>query len=308
MSSKSILILTSVILALIFGIAMNADLKARRTYSRVSVLVANTVSLENEASRLESFIASAKREPAGQPPTRKMQSPTTVVAQPPPVNDPSVVVNALLKKDPALMALYLDSQRAKVGRSYGPLFQALQLSQNQIDRFEDLMAGHEAQMAALKAAAESQGLQSSDPATASSSKEADQQLAAAQLAVLGEVGYGQMQEYNRTLSVRTLVSQFAGTVAFIDPLTPQQGEQMVLALAQASPSYQNGEAADWQSVNYEQVARVIQNFLSDPQFAAWQQAEPMGGGPSRWIAQVQSRLKEADTPTPVPNAEANTAK
>jgi hypothetical protein len=68
---------------------------------------------------------------------------------------------------------------------------------------------------------------------------------------------------------------------------------MTQILAEASPSYQKGGAADWSNLDYAQADRAAAAVLSPAQLAAWQQAEPIGGGPSRWMATLGSRLNQA---------------
>ena len=283
-------VLAGAVAGLLLALAWyEARLKQKADSARAALAV-GTANLEGEADRLAREIAAAKSKPA--------QLAAAPAAPPAPrkgkvSGGPPLSEDALIQKSPHLQALYLASQRAELGRTYGPLFRTLHLTPDQIAKYEDAMIEYRGQEMDLQGTAQAQGLGRSDPAIAALQQQADQQLQAAKAAILGDAGAQQDQEYGRTLPVRALVAQIAGTVAFSAPLTPDQSDQMTQILAAASPSYQKGGAANWNNIDYAQADRAAAAILSPAQLAAWQQAEPMGGGPSRWMATLGSRLDQA---------------
>lgn len=149
-----------------------------------------------------------------------------------------------LRNDPALQADYLASERIDLGNRYGPLLSQLGLSSEQAARFKDLMTAHaqavlQIRLAALPGAAV-------DPNAGVPSREAaDEFLHAAQVALLGDAGYRQLQQYDRLLPVRDEVTTLAGSLALTEaPLGSSQAEQLVQIIANASRAYQNGGNAD----------------------------------------------------------------
>jgi hypothetical protein len=67
-------------------------------------------------------------------------------------------LNVVLESDPKLIALYLKSFRANLSDRFGPLFQRLGLTPDQIGKWEDLATEQEQKNVDLRAAAAAQGL------------------------------------------------------------------------------------------------------------------------------------------------------
>jgi hypothetical protein len=272
-------ILAVVSAAALLSLAFYESRIAGRAVDEEAKLASKTQALKNTVDQLQRTAAEARRE----------QERTALSGPKPPDalgrSSASASRSQTPEKSPKLQALDLESRKVAIGKSYGPLFQALRLSSDQIAKFEEIMADHEGQLADLDAVAREQGLANTDPAILDLRQKANDDFETAETDVLGASGFQQEREYDRTLPVRTLVSQLAGVVAFTDPLTAQQADQMTQALASASPPYQSGGAADFTAINWTQADQAVQGVLSRSQFASWQQAEPMGGGPSRWISQ-----------------------
>ena len=294
MGLKSNFASTGVLLALLVMVALVAAKRRDRANAAAAALTATAANLQSNADRLEQAIVVANAEHDRLAATLKSRALAHNKGNRPPPSHPTL--GALIQRNPHLQALYLAAQRAHLDQTYGPLFRTIHLSADQIAKFKDIMNDHDGQILDLEATAASQGLPTSDPAIVAFRQQADQQLQAAETILLGDSGYQQLQDYNRSLPVRTLVDNIAGTLAFTAPLSAQQAEQLTQALAEASPSYQTGGNADWEAVDYAQVDQKAAAFLTAAQLATWEQAEPMGGGASRWRAPLDHLLKQALPP------------
>jgi hypothetical protein len=161
-----------------------------------------------------------------------------------------------LQKYPRLQALQLNSKRANMAQSYGAFWRSLGLSPDQIERFQGIMMDHDARMMDLDAAAQLHGPGKPDPAVDALRRETDDALRSAQLQLLGEAGYDQLQEYQRTLPVRTTVDGLAGSLALADlPLSPQQAERLVTIIANSSSTYRDGGTAESATVDTDAMWR-----------------------------------------------------
>jgi hypothetical protein len=85
-------------------------------------------------------------------------------------------VAALLAADPKLMDLYLRSLRANLALRYGVYYERYHLTPVQISKFEELITGQAADDMDLRAAAEAQGLNLSDPGIADMRRQSQQQF------------------------------------------------------------------------------------------------------------------------------------
>lgn len=178
-------------------------------------------------------------------------------------------VAALLEANPALFALGVRAYRANLGPHFASLYRALGLSQAQIDAFESLMTEHEEGLLDLNATAASQGLENSDPAVLAVRQQEDDQLRAAQVALLGDAGYRQLMQMGRVQPVQDIVASVATTVALTSsPLSGAQAAELTDFLANASSSYRRGDPADPATIDWDVVLPQAQGILTAPQFGA----------------------------------------
>jgi hypothetical protein len=151
----------------------------------------------------------------------------------------------VLAKDPKLQALYLASERASLQQRYGAFWQQLGLSAEQIGRFGAIMMEETERMLDLTATAQSQGLDGLDPSITTLRRQAEDQLAAAQLELLGDSGYGQLHEFERAMPMHGFVDAFAGSVAIAGaPIGAAEAGQLTQIMANTNPGYQAGGTAD----------------------------------------------------------------
>jgi len=143
---------------------------------------------------------------------------------------------------------------------------------------------------------QAQNLDFSDPAISQLYRQADTDYTAAQKALLGEQGFAQLQDYNRTLPVRELTANLAGMFAVTgDPLTPEQSERLVQALANGSAGYLKGQQAlqGGLDLDWAEVDRLAAAVLAPAQLEIFQTTELPIGGEGRFWVQVNKTINEA---------------
>jgi hypothetical protein len=236
----------------------------RRTDAALAEVATRRAALEAAIRRDEDRIAADQRARQAMP-----AAPGTVPPAPAPRPAGSAVVAALLAANPALFALGVRAYRANLGPHFAPLYRSLGLAPAQIAAFENLMIDHEEALLDLKATAAAQGLDDSDPAVLAVRQQEDDQLRAAQTALLGEAGYQQLLQLGRVQPVEDIVSGVATTVALTStPLSRAQAAELTEFLANASSSYRRGDPADPATIDWDVALPQAQGILSAPQFGA----------------------------------------
>ncbi len=171
-----------------------------------------------------------------------------------------------LVNDPALQNLYLAAERANLDSLYTPLYRRLGLSLSQIAAFRDLTMKREEQRMDLADVQQSHELDNRDAALVALRRRVSEDFDAKLLRLLGQSGYQQFNDYDRTLPVLRLVNQFAGAVALEgQPLTAPQADALTLALAEASPPYTDGGTADPNRVDWPVALAGSEKVLSPSQ-------------------------------------------
>lgn len=256
---------------------------------------ASRAGVEAEWRRATERIAAAERERVE---TRQSKAatvaPAGAAAGKPGAPAPLRTVSDLIANDPKAEVLMLRWQRAIVTVSHGPFFRTGALSPEQVRQFEDNWVKRTERDIDLRAAGRAQD--EARETVASLRKQADEEYLAAQRQLLGEDGYAQLKEFERTVVVRNVVvlglagaASLAGT-----PVTAQQGEQLwAAALEAAGGNRQLGgealvRAIDWDALDAR--ARVI---LTPEQFALFQNGSAPSGFSARWQYQLDNALVRA---------------
>lgn len=177
----------------------------------------------------------------------------------------ATTITALLSSHPKLLDLHLRSFRASLTGRFGVFYQMAGLSPEQIIKFEDLAQRHEAETIDLAATAAAQGLDNSDPAIDAVRKEQSEQLRASQIALLGDAGYQQLQQFNRAQGALVLVNGASQLGAANDAYAYTQAGQLMQILANASPRFQQGGSFDPNSVDWNSVVAQAATVLSPKQ-------------------------------------------
>jgi hypothetical protein len=266
---SSIIAISMGILALSLGLEWFGVRSARRAEAALREIDRQRAAVDAGVARAAERLAAAARERTalgealhGLPPGRG--SPVAADG-----TGDAADVAALLAANPRLFALGVRAYRANLGLHFGSLYRSLALAPDQIERFEDLMTRHQEDTLDLNAAAAARGLDDADPAVVALRGQEDEQLRAAQAALLGEAGFQQLQQFNREQPVGDIVTNVATTMALSStPLSSAQAGQLTRFLADASSAYQSGNPADTATIDWDQVLSQAQGILSNAQYEA----------------------------------------
>ncbi len=143
-----------------------------------------------------------------------------------------------LMAKPEVQALMSVQQKAAVEARYAALFKNLNLTPAQADKLKTVLADRQTTMQDVMSAALDQGL---DPRR---DREAYQKLMegaradvnASIKAVIGDNGFAQFENYEKTIPQRNIVNQLQQRLSYSDtPLTSTQADQLVQILANNTP-------------------------------------------------------------------------
>jgi hypothetical protein len=267
-SRRLVTLATLLVLAVLLGTAWWSHRHRIEAERDLAATTARTVSLRQQLTTAAADIVAADKKRASLAAAPEPVKPPPPPATPPKPRPPGLI--DLSRKDPNLWNLFIASQNAGTAKRYGPLFQKLGLTADQIDRFKAISAASGARYADIAAAGDAQGLKYEDPAMVKLRKEAEQQGIAEQTALLGEAGYRELAEYNRTLGARGLAHGLAAAVAFTDPLSAIQAEQLTQAITQSSPAGKKGEFfSNLSDLDWTEADRRAQTILTPAQYAVW---------------------------------------
>jgi hypothetical protein len=207
---------------------------------------------------------------------------------------------AAVELDPALTPerMRANTIRAWLQLRNGPLYVKLGLNTQQIAEFESLETEHWLRVEDIVATARAGSLRPSDPAIVALHKEESTRFNQAQKALLGESGFNNLREYQRTLPARALTSALAGNVFYSDPLTPQQGEQLTRILASNSATYAKGDVARMADLESGITLAQAQTVLSPEQFAVFKRTYLASQAGQKLSPLLAAASKTAPVPAP----------
>jgi hypothetical protein len=145
-----------------------------------------------------------------------------------------------LLDNPEFQKLATVQQRAALDSRYAALFRGLNLSPAQLDQFKNLLVEKRTAVADVMAAARDQGLNGRENRDELRAlvQNAQSEVDANIRSLLGEAGYQQYQQFEKTQPQRAVVGQLEQRLSYSgQPLTPEQSEQLVQVLA-TNPSDQ----------------------------------------------------------------------
>jgi RNA polymerase sigma factor (sigma-70 family) len=173
--------------------------------------------------------------------------------------------------NPEVQRTRIEMERLSLGIRYSQLYRNLNLTPEQITRFEARWVESRMESADIFSAAQANGVAPNDPAILALAGEAKKKYEEDLRAVLGETGYAELTRYERSYPAREAVGALSGNLAFAGtPLTRDQINQLTLAIAGQSAGYQKGErvADRGADVNWPAVATQAQQFLTGTQLDA----------------------------------------
>ena len=163
----------------------------------------------------------------------------------------SINILEIIRNEPDAEVFFLESRRSELAAKYGPLFRSLGLSAEAAAKFqENYIRLEEARMdladvRRTKSSAEDRAVVDKLRA------EAEAQYATEQRELLGDVGYGKLQDYEKS-SWRSMVSAIAGVAAVEHvPISATQADALVQAVNDAGThpiinGVPTGEGVDWE--------------------------------------------------------------
>ena len=213
-------------------------------------------------------------------------------------------IDERLQKEPDTQVYWLASRRSEVAMKYRAFFRQAGLSAEKREAFHRAMIQRDEQVMDVDAIIRAQGLTRPDEPAAKMLAKADADLKATQRAVLGDDGFRQLQEYDRTSSLRDIVNGIAGGAVMVarEPLSSQQAEQLLQVMANASPSYQRGGAASTSEIDWDVVDAQARTFLSPAQYTLLTTMEPPLPSGARFQSKLYREVNLANKRPPAETA------
>ncbi|MBS0663552.1 MAG: hypothetical protein JSR48_09815 [Verrucomicrobia bacterium] len=151
---------------------------------------------------------------------------------------------AMMEK-PEIQKLLAQQQRGALDARFAALFKSLNLSPEQLEKFKNLLVEKQTAIADVMAAARAQGI---DPRTNRDEfrqliSDTQAEIDANIKSTLGDAGFAQYQDYQRTLPQRNTVTQLEQALSYTStPLSSAQSDQLIQILAQSSGPQSNAAA------------------------------------------------------------------
>ena len=268
----------------VMGVLVWREFAATRAAERMKASFMDGVTVtKSDRARVEQRLAAAgadrDRAQAALDALKQKPAVTPVTKTPEPSVRRSGGILELIRNDPEAEAFFLSSRRAGLAAKYGPLIRALRLTPEAAAKFQDAFIRLEEERMDLAAVLRTKGADANDNSVARLQAKAGADYEASQRALLGEAGFRQLQNYERTSTTRDMVSAIAGVAAVERaPFTPQQADALVQAIAGASENYRKGYQANHNDVDWVAVEAQARAILSPEQFVVFTTMDP---GPSR---------------------------
>ena len=243
-SAKSILIVLLALVALGAGgfawswhqeieeLRMTADQAAQEK----ATLRKSAFAAQQRAKILENDLTALRNRPA--PEESPVDAIIAAAAAPPPTSgDLTRDVMAMLNNPDILRAMAI-RQKGELNDRYGTFFKKLHFSPAELSQLKDLLVEKQMVTMDVLLAALKRGInplrnpEEFRQLTQGTQADIDDKIKT----MLGEKGYAQFQNYQRTQGQRTVVSQLEQNLSYTDaPLTSVQSEQLVEVLTQTTP-------------------------------------------------------------------------
>jgi RNA polymerase sigma factor (sigma-70 family) len=180
----------------------------------------------------------------------------------------AMIEKVALMANPEVQRVRLEMERLGLAPRYGQFYRSLNLTPEQIARFEARWTESRQDSADIFAAAQANGVAPNDPAILALAGEAKVKFENDLRTILGETGFAEFQRYERSYPAREIVSgMMANLISTGTPLSAGQVDQLTLAIAEQSGSYQKGERVGDKAgdVNWSAAIARVQHFLTPAQ-------------------------------------------
>jgi len=181
--------------------------------------------------------------------------------------------SAFMTKHPELLRGFETAFERLRAQEYAPLYRRLQLTQDQIDRLDELMAKNMENGVDIDSVAQARGLAMNDPAIVQMRKAQQEELNTQEQSLLGSDAFGALQAYQAEGSVRSLMGVATSTaVASEQGLSIDQEDQVAHAMALTDPGYQKDptQVVTRSALDWDTATATVQNQLTPAQLASVQ--------------------------------------
>jgi RNA polymerase sigma factor (sigma-70 family) len=259
-------------------VAHEAEAKLATRTRECDFTSAQLAELTNRAQRAQLDLAILREAAAGgnarsQPKAMAVGAGASPAPSPLPVIMAPAPINRELSNNPDVRAALTAWINSCDNVIYGSFFKALGLSAGQIAAFENLMLQNNINMGTAVLTLRPDGVSPGD-------------VQQSMRSLLGDAGYQQFHEYNKTVYVGEVAIGLAGNLYdSTTPLTPQQGAQLTQIIGQNSTLPPNSGPPFPGTVNWAAVLPQAQAILSAPQFAVFQnEVTVISSQPGLWGA------------------------
>ena len=220
-TTKTLLATVALVTTLAIGTAVYQSRRAEHALHLLTDLQQERDTLNRQNSELDSRLkasaaalvrATTQQKEAGTKP-----APTGTLSTPP--NTP---VRSMWSY-PGALALYVAKQRAALNLRYGQFYRSLNLTPDQIAKFEKSQTELQQSLADIWSEASARGLNTGDSSVARLTTEPHSLLKTSLVALLGEDGYAKYTQYEKDRSARDVVTSLAGNIYYSEPLNSTQG-------------------------------------------------------------------------------------
>jgi RNA polymerase sigma factor (sigma-70 family) len=224
-TTKTLLATAALVTTLAIGTAVYQSHRAEHALHLLTDLHQERDALNRQNSDLNSRLATSSAEISRLTTQQKETvAKLTAAAAQKPTNVNSVDVSWL---NPAFGPVWVAQQSSALSMRYGQLYRELQLTPEQIARFEKIQTELKQALADVWTLAANQGLPISGPDVARLTIEPYAQAQKNLKALLGETGIAKLDKYEAGNATRELVATLAGNVYYSDtPLTANQGSAL----------------------------------------------------------------------------------
>ena len=258
-------------LAIVLGSASLARHSERKDEASLVRLARDNAALDSRVRFTAAEIAAVDRDRAGLRAALKALPAAPVASAGAATLNPEPNFADLLIADPKLADMAAKAYRAGVAGQFRPLYRSLELTPDQIEKFESLMVEHQREAMDTISTARSEGFGSKDATIVALLLQENEELGTSQMALLGDAGYQQLQQFTRAIPVQGIVHNVADAVALSpSPLTGEQADQLSRILANSNSRFLSGGTADPAAIDWSLVLPQAQGALSEPQFKALQ--------------------------------------
>lgn len=257
----------------------DVDARLRKTVERATTLEREVAEYQGELAKWKKQLA-AKAQPAPAAPVRRFGP-----------------ILELIRHDPEAEALYLESKRADLAATFGSFFRSRGLSPEAVAKFGAIFLQREEARMDLADVLRLQGEEASGKAVATLKAKAEADYEAGLRELLGETGYAQLQDYERSSWMRQMVSAVAG-VAVLEhaPISAGQADALVGLIAGASKRYRQGGSATDEDIDWDAVLVQAKSILTAEQFLIMTTMDPgptHGGLMQRRMYALVEQVKQA---------------